>query len=98
MVQTGAAITFLAPVGQRGLTFVVADWSACAPGRVGKAAWQSASGTEPAEAGAVPAALRRRLSPVGRMAMQAVHATGGIREARYLFSSRPGQVGPTPTL
>jgi hypothetical protein len=81
----------------------VADWMACAPGRTAKEDWLGWARGEPPRAAALPSAalpaiLRRRITPVGQMAFRAAHGVGAAAGARFIFCSRHGEFRRTVAL
>lgn len=79
--------------------FIVADWSAWAPGLAGKAAWKpwppltdllNAAGNAPPLAD-MPAMMRRRLDAPGRLALQAAYDCQSP-ELPVIFASRHGEL------
>jgi hypothetical protein len=88
-------------VGEKGLSFCVREWAAWAPGlqhRDDWLAWSRApklpGGDDSPELTDVPALQRRRLSRLGRAAVQvAIQAQQGRTDIPMVFASRYGDVG-----
>lgn len=83
------------------LTFVIRDWAALGPGLHTKQQWQAwaqspapLSGDVPApDLAAVPAMLRRRISPLGRLAFQAAYWCHAAEPGMpVVWASRFGEV------
>ncbi|MFN4290524.1 MAG: beta-ketoacyl synthase chain length factor [Permianibacter sp.] len=91
-----------------GCILPIRRWHAWAPGLVDVAAWQQWAqqpGAElPAETAAAPVdfvepMLRRRLSPLSRVALHCAHAAlAGERAEQLVFASRHGELGTTLNL
>jgi hypothetical protein len=78
----------------------ILDWMARMPGLETRRQWAAwARGDEPGPAlpdeaggaGVMPKMLRRRLGPMGQMAIAAIDAMAPLPPARYLFCSRHGE-------
>lgn len=89
------------------LTLAIRRWHAWAQGRSSAAAWQQwLQAGEPVMADAEAAAvafvepmLRRRLSPLSRVALHCAHAAlAGERASQLIFASRHGELGTTVNL
>jgi hypothetical protein len=86
------------------LRFRVADWAAATSGRSDKRDWAGwARGELPRSDGtwpsaALPASLRRRITPIGQMAFRAAQAIGARTQARFIFCSRHGEFRRTKAL
>lgn len=86
----------------------VRRWHAWAPGVADAAAWQQwaqqGAAALPAEVATAPVEfvepmLRRRLSPLSRVALHCAHATlAGERAEQLIFASRHGELGTTVNL
>jgi hypothetical protein len=83
----------------------VADWMGCGPGRAEKEDWFGwARGEPPRSSGTppdgpfLPAALRRRITPIGRMAFRAAYGLAEGVPARFIFCSRHGELRRTQAL
>ncbi|MFZ5844122.1 MAG: beta-ketoacyl synthase chain length factor [Pseudomonadota bacterium] len=91
-----------------GCILPIRRWYAWAPGLAGVAAWQQWAqqpGADlPAETAAAPVdfvepMLRRRLSPLSRVALHCAHvALAGERAEQLVFASRHGELGTTVNL
>jgi len=84
-----------------GLSFHIRGWAAWAPGRETEAAWRAwadgsgaAPQAEPAT-GAVPSALRRRISPLGQATLRCAWGLPDATAARIVSASRHGEFGRT---
>lgn len=84
------------------LRFELLDWAAFAPGIAGREAWMAwataeaslpQDDTSPVPVEAIPAALRRRLDRMGRLALQALFTVGAGAEDMLIFASRFGELG-----
>lgn len=81
-----------------GITYAIKGWAACAPGLAAPADWQAWARSPSLPAGAaeaplpeMPAMLRRRLGPLGRMAAQvAWHCQQEALGMPVVFASRYG--------
>jgi hypothetical protein len=86
------------------LRFHVADWAAVSAARSEKQdwiGWLRGEATRPEGArpsSALPASLRRRITPVGQMAFRAAQAVGPSAHARFIFCSRHGEFRRTKAL
>lgn len=89
------------------VTVAVRRWHAWAPGRVDAAAWQqwlNAGAPAVADSGNAPVEfvepmLRRRLSPLSRVALHCAQAAlAGERASQLIFASRHGELGNTVNL
>ena len=90
------------------ITLPIRRWHAWAPGLADTAAWQrwaeQGAAALPAETAAAPVEfvepmLRRRLSPLSRVALHCAHAAlAGERAEQWVFASRHGELGTTVNL
>jgi hypothetical protein len=86
------------------LRFRVADWAAATSGRSEKRDWIGwARGELPPSDGAgpsaaLPASLRRRITPIGQLAFRAAQGVGPCAQARFVFCSRHGEFRRTKSL
>ncbi|HTU01869.1 MAG TPA: beta-ketoacyl synthase chain length factor [Candidatus Sulfotelmatobacter sp.] len=86
-------------ISDNAVRFAVAGWAAWAPGLADAAAWRrwargeaDIGGADEPRAGAVPPLLRRRASPLHRMALEVACACGAGRGQPAVFCSRHGDL------
>jgi hypothetical protein len=85
------------------LRFRVADWMACSPTLHERPQWLAwaggvATGEAVAAGPALPTALRRRVSTIGRMMFRAIYGLHDVPPARFVFCSRHGEYRRTQAL
>ena len=84
------------------LCFHVADWAAVSSTRSEKQdwiGWLRGEAPESSRPGiALPANLRRRITPIGQMAFRAAQGVGRSAQARFIFCSRHGEFRRTKAL
>jgi hypothetical protein len=81
----------------------IVDWAARAEGCESKAQWQAWAGVAASPTAASPRAgmpmmLRRRLGPLGQRAIASAYEAGAGPGARFIFSSRHGDLRRTASL
>jgi hypothetical protein len=81
------------------VAFAIADWAALAPARRRRADWLAWAGAradavpaaEPEAERALPQLLRRRVTPIGQLALRAAHGLAAPVDTRFVFCSRHGE-------
>lgn len=80
----------------------VAQWDAWSPGRESRAAWSAWAGApatgQDGPPPSAPAALRRRVTPLGQKTLASALACGTAANGHYVFASRHGEYDRTVSI